>query len=1116
MNEIYQTAQAARVPVTSILTDLNTYGPVITASGLSLQTVIPIIGNIESKGEDVTRTFQGMAYSWANLAKDIAAPSKTTQGAVDDLQKSATKLGISLTSTANDQQALFYGVADGIVSDSDASALFGSRFAANITQIIKEGGMTATQFGQLMQGVTTNLDATGQQTITFANSIDIMKNALEIALNPLGEKMISAFTQLFPLIKTGIGLIGDITGAFGDLPMPVADVVFGIAAFAAALGPAIVIAGTLIRSIGDIVKGFGALVNAASTAVKVSSQVMGAVGDAVSGIAYGAASATQAAGGVAEGAAAVADTAATDSATVSAAAYAAAASAAATETGSMTSAMIAASAATIAEEGALDGATASNVAAALTVDDLAASNAVTALSTDVLAASEDAFAVSSVAADAAVDTGLLASLPELLPVILAVAAAIAVVVGVLVLVAAAFVAAYAYSETFRDTLGKLGSVASELGGHLSAAFGDIMSGKLNAAMDEVTKGFGDAYNELSAMDWGTIASKIETETMSGLEGLASKIEAWFNSVDWGTLGSQAIHLLYDGMMEYLKVDQEVWVAIGTALENFDWGKLGGQIMALIGDGLTDLSDLNTKFGAAIQNMLNTFDFHSWGMKVGNLLGEGIVAGLSALESFAQLLINWIEGATAGGGGSGASGAATTAGQATGKSFSDAFGSAAGGIAQGLQYQFSRISINWSVLFADAGAVAADAGELMGIELYNGIADKLKIDIPGVLTLSLPKLDDTGAMANLHADAAKAVADTPISIAPDLSNIAGFHNQILHAAGGDPSNPTPAYVQLANNDQVKLQVAAATAGPNMANVYVVNPDGTIKAPIVMSAAGPFPVNAYVVDPDGTVHQTIASNSKGPFPVGAYVVDPDGSIHEVIDANSKGPFNVNEVVVDPDGTIHQIISSSSKGPFPTGVYVLNPDGTLTQVVKQAVTGPFDATINVITSGLAAQVQAAITTGGPFNAVVNAVTEVQAAKAATGAVVGARPGGVPVIVAEANEPEVIVPWHRVGEDWNTLIPSLQRFGSGGVVMPTTAHKDWTAALGNLPKLSAGAVVGAVSGMPNLFDLIGNAFSNLTSQPSPTYQVFATIDAEAIKRDIMQSILELEQYHHLGGNYQ
>ena len=269
MNTVYSTAQAARVPVTQILTDLDTYGPTIRAANIPLNDAIPIIGDIESKGEDATRTFQGMAYAWANVAKMIADPSKTTQKAVDDITLSAKNAGISLTSTGNDVQAVFAGIKAGTISDADAASIFGSRFGANITQMIRDGTISAQDFITMTNGMALNIGALGQQSITFAQSIDIMKNALEVALKPLGLDMIAAMSRLMPLITGVIGVIGMLTGAFAALPTPVADAIFVIVGLAAAIGPALILVGGLVSAFGTIVTAAGAVVAAIPVAVGV-------------------------------------------------------------------------------------------------------------------------------------------------------------------------------------------------------------------------------------------------------------------------------------------------------------------------------------------------------------------------------------------------------------------------------------------------------------------------------------------------------------------------------------------------------------------------------------------------------------------------------------------------------------------------------------------------------------------------------------------------------------------------------------------------------------------------------------------------------------------------------
>jgi hypothetical protein len=269
MNEVYSTAQLARVPVTTILTDLDRYGPVIRSANIPLQDAIPIIGEIEAKGEDATRTFQGMAYAWANVAKMIAAPSKTTADTVDAITASAAKAGIQLKSTGDDLQAVFYGIKNGMISDADAANIFGPRFADNIDKMIRDGTISGEDFIKMTSGMSISIDDVGKRTITFAQAIDEMKNEVEIALAPIGTQMFTAFQQLMPIISGAITLFGDLAGAFGALPTPVADVIFVILGIAAAIGPTLVLVGGLVSAFGSIVTAVGSLVTAIPVAVGI-------------------------------------------------------------------------------------------------------------------------------------------------------------------------------------------------------------------------------------------------------------------------------------------------------------------------------------------------------------------------------------------------------------------------------------------------------------------------------------------------------------------------------------------------------------------------------------------------------------------------------------------------------------------------------------------------------------------------------------------------------------------------------------------------------------------------------------------------------------------------------
>ena len=104
------------------------------------------------------------------------------------------------------------------------------------------------------------------------------------------------------------------------------------------------------------------------------------------------------------------------------------------------------------------------------------------------------------------------------------------------------------------------------------------------------------------------------------------------------------------------------------------------------------------------------------------------------------------------------------------------------------------------------------------------------------------------------------------------------------------------------------------------------------------------------------------------------------------------------------------------------------------------------------------------------------------AEGGIVSPHSGGILATLAEAGEPEVVVPWHRVGEDWGSLISSLPTFGGGGVVVPSGSVGF------------AGSKQSGTSGVTN-------------------YNTYVTVDSESMTRKVLAAHVENERYHHLAG---
>jgi hypothetical protein len=594
---------------------------------------------------------------------------------------------------------------------------------------------------------------------------------------------------------------------------------------------------------------------------------------------------------------------------------------------------------------------------------------------------------------------------------------LAVPVGIgIAAIGTGLVAAALSSGTFRDTLGQVVGIAQTLGGHLSDAFSDLTKGNITGAINEIKTGFIGAYNSLKSMDWGSILSKIGTETLNGIKSGITEAISFLSAVDWGGIGNQIVSGLktigtglqgiFTDAYNYLKaVDWgAVWSSIvsgaskiGAALQtawdegiayikSVDWGGIWNTIVSgantigtgiekavesvnwdgvwhtivsgatTIGSGIADaiksvdwasvwnyiVSGANTiwnDIGAGLGLVINAIggwfdkvDWHSVGVQAGTLFGQALVAGIQMSFNILTIIANALSG---GGGAGGGAASAQSTGKSLGQSLMDGMNEGMAGFGAGLQAQIARVHINWDFLLVGLGDVAA----LMGMDIYNGIAQGLS----KALGIPMPNIDTTAAIAKVKSDFSN--VDALVKVDPDPTTIIGLKGAVETAAAG----PNPAYVTLANGSEVKLTVASAAAGPHMANVFVVNPNGAIRSPIAMNANGPFPANAFVVNPDGTIRNPI--------------------------------------------------STSAAGPFQAQVSVSNPDGTVRAPISLAAAGPFLANINANTANLVPAIQAAIASGS-YNVDVNAtgrVTSLTDAKgdkvyaAAEGAIVSAANGGI-----------------------------------------------------------------------------------------------------------------------------
>jgi TP901 family phage tail tape measure protein len=107
----------------------------------------------------------------------------------------------------------------------------------------------------------------GIRLATFERQMDQLGEAVKLVfIDIFAELRPIILENVLPALKGLLTVVGGVVTAFGKLPGPVKTAVIGFLAFLAALGPILIIAGSLISAVGTIVVAFGGVGVAAGAA----------------------------------------------------------------------------------------------------------------------------------------------------------------------------------------------------------------------------------------------------------------------------------------------------------------------------------------------------------------------------------------------------------------------------------------------------------------------------------------------------------------------------------------------------------------------------------------------------------------------------------------------------------------------------------------------------------------------------------------------------------------------------------------------------------------------------------------------------------------------------------
>jgi phage-related minor tail protein len=237
LDAVTKTAQDTGQAVDFLFDKATAGAPQIKALGLSFAEGTALIGGFEKAGVDSGAALSGLAKAQVLFAKD----GKTLEQGLNDTIK-------SITGAKSETEAL-----------TEAAKVFGTKGASRMVDAIKRGTFNLGDFANAGKDAAGAVKDTFNETVDPIDQAAIAMNNAKLAMAKVGDAIQIA---LLPLMEKATKLLGRLSSWFKSLSPEMMNTILAVAGIAAAIGPLLVIGGTLVSSVGSIITAFGAATTA--------------------------------------------------------------------------------------------------------------------------------------------------------------------------------------------------------------------------------------------------------------------------------------------------------------------------------------------------------------------------------------------------------------------------------------------------------------------------------------------------------------------------------------------------------------------------------------------------------------------------------------------------------------------------------------------------------------------------------------------------------------------------------------------------------------------------------------------------------------------------------------
>src|SRR5690625_1772733 len=256
LDHLYNLSQTYGVGLGELSGLVTAHGTTLKNAGFEMDEVADFMARLEANGISVTRIMPGLNQAtrkWADEGKNSR----------EELNKTITAMQNAETET----EAL-----------AIAQEVFGAQGAQRMVDAVRNGALPALDdLGSMFDEASGVINETTEDTRTIGEEFQILKNNAMLALEPLGRILIDLAKQAIPPLIDGVTKVAK---WFQDLSPHAQKLIVLVGGIAAAIGPLLIVVGSLISSFTKIMP----IIKAVGTAIGLLTSPVGLVIAAIAGL----------------------------------------------------------------------------------------------------------------------------------------------------------------------------------------------------------------------------------------------------------------------------------------------------------------------------------------------------------------------------------------------------------------------------------------------------------------------------------------------------------------------------------------------------------------------------------------------------------------------------------------------------------------------------------------------------------------------------------------------------------------------------------------------------------------------------------------------------------------